>query len=334
VTVRFSHHDSLPSLHIRMGAPAAFDLTITPAHSRVKVDNPVVRTSDEKFNLSYTVRSSQPAHAKIFLSQQRALDAVQQLCGPHVFVSIGNNAIDYSEMGVLETATGNRAYARIESMVSLAAVLRNMPDAERIRIEPIQQVQRASLRLAIALGVMCGLASLAIAIHLWHTAPLLAVAAGNDIPPGISPRDALKMGNLTGWRLALPSDYDPNIFDWAKQRGIMPESHLTADLNGSGTPADSVYVLTNQDGKKRVVVLSHQRDVFDSLYDSIAIVVRVPHDDVASIHWSTVPPDIPAGDGLLLVRTANDVNAGLVFFFTGNRIISGVPANYQYMKLE
>jgi hypothetical protein len=334
VTVRFSHSDTLPALHIRMGAPATFDLNVTPARSRTQTNKPVVRTTDEKFNMSYSLRSTQPAHAKIFLNQKRALDAVWDLCGPNTYVSIGDRAIEYGEMGVLDAGVGDRAYARIEKLLALATVLRSMPDADRVRIEPIRQVHRASLRLAIALGMMFGLALLAAAVHFWHTAAPLTVSTDRDIPIGVMPTDAVMMGDLRKWHLAIPSDYDPGIYEWAHARGVSVENHFKLDLSGSGGESASVYVLANQSGKKRVVIIAHQRNVFDSLFDSIGIVTRVPHDDINSIRWATAPLIAPPGDGLLIVRKANDAGGGTVLFFSGTRMFAGVPTNYQYMKLD
>ena len=92
---------------------------------------------------------------------------------------------------------------------------------------------------------------------------------------------------------------------------------------------DTAYVLVNDEGMKRIVVLSEGRLVYDQRYRKILAAARVPAADLNAIEWRDPLPAKPDGDGLLIVTKPEDPTANLILTFKEGSLMLGTPVNYQ-----
>jgi hypothetical protein len=134
---------------------------------------------------------------------------------------------------------------------------------------------------------------------------------------------------VDGWRAATADDFDPNAVAWLRDSGAPVSGRIPADFSGRGKDEDAAYVLVRSDGIRRVVLLANGEDRYDVRYPEIAIAARVPRSSVRAIHWLGTAPVAIDGDGLLIVRSADDPRSGLVLFVSRNRIVTAVPQDYQ-----
>ena len=334
VTIRFSHQETTPALNIRLGAPTTFDMTVAPARAHGK-GRALVRVPDEMLNLRHACRSDQPTQAKLFVDRPRVVQALKKLCSSQVGLRIGEGHIEYSEMGIVDRSTGLKVFECLEQLGLLADELLTMPGAQTVRVETVEtQGRKATFRLVLALGMLGGLAAVAIIGHNPGLAPPLPAAAAELVPPGVWPVDALHIPGIADWYLASATEFDSNALGWARAQGLHLHTRIPADFSGAGRNRDVVYVLANNAGERRVVLLINGNNRYDVKFKSLALAAVIPQQLIGSIRWSARPPQPPDGDALLLVRSTADTGSGTVMYLHGAQIISGVPANYETIKLE
>jgi hypothetical protein len=85
---------------------------------------------------------------------------------------------------------------------------------------------------------------------------------------------------------------------------------------------------------RRVVILADGKLRCDAQYRRVAIVARVPKQSIQKIIWADPPPAGSEGDGLLVVRTANDLGSAVVLFLRGDEVVSGTPTGYWQVPLS
>src|SRR6266851_5477269 len=64
-----------------------------------------------------------------------------------------------------------------------------------------------------------------------------------------------------------------------------------------------------------------------------AVVARVPKQAIQKIIWAKPPPAGPEGDGLVVVRTADDPGSAVVLFLRGHEVVSGTPTGFWQIPL-
>ena len=146
---------------------------------------------------------------------------------------------------------------------------------------------------------------------------------------GVLPVDATRIAGVDGWRAATPDDFDPDAAAWLRGTGATVTGHIVGDFSGRGSDQDVGYVLVRSDGMRRIVLLASDADLYDVRYPEIAIAARVPKSTLNGIQWIGPAPLNVSGDGLLIVRSANDPHSGLLLFIANGRIATAVPNNYQ-----
>jgi hypothetical protein len=146
---------------------------------------------------------------------------------------------------------------------------------------------------------------------------------------GILPVDAVRMIGVDGWRAATADDFDADAAAWLRNSGAAVSGRIVGDFSGRGGDQDVAYVLVRADGMRRIVLLADGQDRYDIRYPAIAIAARVPKSGLSSVRWVGPAPGNAVGDGLLIVRSADDPHSGLVLFLANDRLVTAVPDNYQ-----
>jgi hypothetical protein len=189
--------------------------------------------------------------------------------------------------------------------------------------------------LAIVAGSITALVGIITAAQQPIDAPLPIVGSGVYVPPGMRAADAALLGSLRGWHLATADDLDPDAAAWARNAGQKATGHFNADFDGRQTAIkDSVYLLVNLNGQRRVVVIVNDQVRYDVKYPSVGLLSVIPKNNLNRIQWKTANPEPQDGDALLILRNPPDHSSGLILYFSDGQLESAVPSDYQAINLQ
>lgn len=334
VQVRFSNAENTPGLSVRLAAPASINLFAGPKSAGISDGRYSLRTSDEMLNARMEFRSDHATEAKLLLDGRGILPAVTKLCqSTQTFLRITRGSVEYIDLLPPDVRCVRSLPLKLDALDAIASQLRELPGSERVRVEPLKRERRLMLRMAIVAGIVAiAAAGLIAAFGLnERVAPIAATA---HPPEGVWEADAGKIPGLNKWRLASAGNFDPDALAWAQGNGVAVSGRIELDLSGNSTASDVVYVLASPDGRKRLVILRGETNVYDMQYPYIGMASRVPRTILNSIQWAGTPPIDPDGDGVLIIRAPHDPSAGIIIFTRGERIITAVPKDYRTIRLE
>jgi hypothetical protein len=332
VVVRFSNQENTPGLNIRMPAAASFQISVTGAGTPVS-EGPrtPVKSADDMFDARFTTRTDQPMQARMLLTKQVTAVLQKLACSKNTYIQFGGGVIEQSEL-VIPSQAASHVMDHLKSLAALAAALRNMPGAEKVKILKIEHERHVLTRAVMAAGVVVAIASIVAAVQVPKPIP---TGANETLNNGIMPIDASLISDASSWHAANASEMDAGGVEMLKGYGIGPSGRVAGDFTGNGTGQDAAYLLVNGEGKRRIVIVGAHQNRYDARFGAIALIARIPKDVVASIHWKNdKAPAGVSGDGLLVVRDASDPGSGVVVFLTPEAITSFIPNSWQDVQLR
>ncbi len=331
--VRFSNDENTPGLNMRMQAPATLTLSLVPSGVTPTEGGRIpVRTADEMLDARFTTRTDQPTQAKMFLTRSTTARLSQLCCSKGTFVSVGQGAIEVSELVIPSPGTSQHISEHLKTLALLSEDLRMMPGADKVKVVPFKRERNLAGRVAIAAGAVVAVISIFAATQV-PSSP--AAGQAEVLASGILPLHAAHIPGADKWRVANADDFDPVCVHWLRNNGGTPEGKVEGDFSGSGLGNDTAYVLVGANNARRIVILTGVDNRYDTQFPFVGMATRIPKQLVNSIRWvgGAAPRDVQ-GDGLLIVRRPNDVTSGIVLFLNGRNIISGAPENYQDISLR
>jgi hypothetical protein len=331
---RFSNAENAPGLNIRMQAPATFLLTVVPAGAKVSEAGRIpVKTTDASFDTRFNTRTDHPMQAKMFIDRPVTTILQRLACSKNTYLSLGNGAIELSELMIPMPDTAAHVLDHLEMMTKLSKTLKMMPGSDRVKLTPFQRERHIAARVAMVVGAVVAVVSIFAATRVPNRAP--ATGVNETLASGILPMDAYQIPSVSNWRVAAPDDLDPVAVAWLRNNGQKPESRIEGDFSGKGTGRDVAYLLVGPEGMRRVVLLAENQNRYDTRFPYIGLAARVPKRIVNSIQWvGGKPPEGVEGDGILLVRKQDDPTSAIILFLSGRGIVSASPLNYQQISLE
>jgi hypothetical protein len=332
--VRFSNEENTPGLNIRIQAPATFQMSVVPAGAQVSEGGRnLVRTADEVFDSRFNTRTDQPTQANMFINKQVTGQLQQLACSRNTYLSVGNGAIELSELVIPEPGPGEHAIEHLKSMAKLSQALHRMPGSDRVKLVTFERERHIAARAAMLVGAVVALVSVFAATRLPNREPVSGV--NQTLSSGILPLDAARIPNSGEWRAATADDFDPVAVSWLRGNRKDPAGRIPGNFSGRGTGRDVAYLLIGPEGARRVVLLADNENRYDTKFPYIGLAVRVPKESIDSIKWAGgKAPEGVDGDGLLLLRKPDDPSSAIVLFLSGRGIVSASPANYQDISLE
>ncbi len=332
VVVRFSYAENTPGLDVRMTVPAGFTLWVTPRAANAAEGQAPLRIGDSRFDASFATRSDHPTQANMLLRGKQMSSVLQRLCcSTSTSLAITARAMELTELLIPHPHTADHILDHLASMRRIAEFLQTMPGADRIRIAPIRRERHLVVRIAIGAGIVAAVLAVLTAVRNSPQAKLNVNLP--PVPPGLLPAEAAVIPGTVGWRLASANDFDPGAVSWLRASGLQPSGRVKGDFSGKGGTRDAAYTLIAYDGTRRLVVVAGGTVRYDVKLPYVGLIARVPKSAAKSVQWIGKAPPEPDGDGLLIVRKPDDPAAGLVLFLDDARILSGVPANYQSIRL-
>src|SRR5688572_201600 len=334
--VRFSHDENTPGVNIRMTAPTSFTLSVVPKGSRSTEGRVVVRTGDDMFDARFVTRTDHATQARLFLGGGKIVSGILQrlCCSSQTYFTIGGNAMELSELAI-PSSPGRHLLEHLRTMGKLQFPLRNMPNADAIKVSVYHKERKLVARAAIAVGVIAAVVGVVSA-----TRPQPAATADSSAGrlaeglAGMPLAHSGKISNLQAWHLVTTDELSLAAQGWMRNRGVEPNATYAADLNASGAGTDAVYLMANAQGERRVVVFSGDDVVYDASFPNLELVAPVRRSQVSNITWQAAPEIMSGGDGLLLVRDLQKRRSGIVLFVANDRVVTGIPEDLQQMNLR
>jgi hypothetical protein len=197
-----------------------------------------------------------------------------------------------------------------------------------------QPKPRAYKKPAIALAAVVTLAAVAWVAIPRPTQPGHAVtsAVTTNTPRAVLPPEvAHAIASPAGFSLATAQDFVPEAVSWLQNRGQEASGQISGNYTGSGE--SNAFLLRGKDKSWRVLILADGQVRCDVRYQGIAIAARVPKEFIQSIQWVEPAPPESDGDGLLIVRSAEDSASGVVLFLRGTDVVGIRPADYRQVPL-
>ncbi len=334
IQIRFSYSETTPGLNIRMQAPVSFTFSVVPKGAPSTEGRVLVRTGDEMFDARFAARTDHPTQAKMLVSSKAMRVQMEKLCcSSKTFLTLTTGRIELSELVIPQASIARHVTDHLDSMALLADAVDDIPGAEKIKIVPYRREQSTPIfRIALVMGAITAL----IAVFVMQSPTANGPAEEGGVaapPPGILPVDVPLILKADRWRAAEADDFAPEAANWIRSFGLEPVGRFELDTDGSDL-TDVAYFLATDDGQRRVVLLQDRVNIYDSVYNDLVAVVRVPQSSLSSMEWKKNPAEEPTGDALLIIRGTPGNLRGLVVFPKAGRIITAAPMNYANVSLR
>jgi hypothetical protein len=333
--VRFSHRVDTPGLDIQMRVPATLNLFLMPkSFATTNEGRVLMRTGSAPLDRRFNARTDHPMELKMLTAATAIKISLEQLCcSTQTGLSIKDRAIELSEL-TIPPFTANHVFDHLQSMLTLAKAVQDMPGADRIKVDPL--LRRGSswpVRIALAGGLLCLVALLF--TQPYNRAPDGSASANNVSPPsGIAPVDAMRMQQLQGWHAAGRDDFSNSALRFLREHRLEASGRIAGDFGGRGGAADAAYLLLDATGRHRVSMLSRGTVAYDAIFPKVDAIARISKSTMAKIQWMSSGPALPPdGDGLLVVQNANDPTASVVLLRHGSQTLSARPADFNKIDL-
>jgi hypothetical protein len=333
--VRFSHRVDTPGLDIQMRVPAAINFFLVPKNIPGKNEGRVLmRTGSAPLDKRFNARTDHPMEFKMLTAGAAIKSGLEQLCcSTQTGLTVRDRVMELSEL-TIPPFTANHVFDHLQSMLTLAKAIHEMPGADRIKVDPLPR--RGSswpVRIALAGGLVCLVALLF--TQPYNRMPGASANVNTAAPPsGVAQADAALMQQLQGWHAAGRDDFSGAVQRYLRERRLEPSGHIVADFGGRGNASDSAYLLMDTTGRKRVTMLSRGTVAYDAIFPKVEFLARISKSTMGKIQWmSSGPPLPPDGDGLLVVQNANDPTASVVLLRHGSQTLSARPADFNKIDL-
>jgi hypothetical protein len=142
----------------------------------------------------------------------------------------------------------------------------------------------------------------------------------------VAPEDAGLISDSDNYRVATTEDFAHESVSWLSISG----QQASGDIPGAyaATGSSHAYVLIGKDSTWRVIIVANGQVRCDDRYQTLAIVAHLPKNLIQKIDWSDRPAGEPDGDGLLIVRAADNAASSVVLFLQGDQAEKGIPFSY------
>src|SRR5262249_46205157 len=152
-------------------------------------------------------------------------------------------------------------------------------------------------------------------------------------PAGVAAADVALIPDVNHWTLMEEKDFSPAGSEWVRGKGGTPGGRVSADIAGGGSP-DTAYALKRRGGMLRVVLISKGVNRYDANLAPLAVIARIPKDALDGAQWVDKPSGAADGDGLLIVRNADDANTASVVMMMSGKLVISHPTNYRDLRLQ
>ena len=336
VVIRFSYSETTPGLHVRVAAPSTLDLSVLPKNGPFVIPDKriAVTTQDDNFNARFALRTTDGAAARMFLTGRDIGSELQRACcSSRTMVQISKGSLELIETTVPSNAARHVA-AHIDSLVKMANLLAQMPGAAQIRVQRPKRERHIFRRFVIATGVVAAIAAVLMAVRPepQQSARAAAPVRHRNVVPL---RDAENIPGVSGFHVLDAEEVDAKTVGVLKAMGSEVQGGLNLDYTGGQAAKDVAYMLVNDKGQHRFVVLSGGRALIDDYFNGQPVIAVVRRGIFPTIEWAErSPAPAPDGDAILMIRDRDDNRSGAIFYQSGGRTISRPVKDWRSINLR
>ncbi|HEY1527831.1 MAG TPA: hypothetical protein VGH51_16480 [Candidatus Angelobacter sp.] len=332
--VRFSHRVDTPGLDIQMRVPATVNIFLSPKAIASESEGRVpIRTGSAALDRRFNARTDHPTEIRMLMAGSAVKSSLEQLCcSTQTGLTVKDRAIELSEL-TIPPFTANHVFDHLQSMLTLAKAIEDMPGTDRIKVDPLpRQGSSWPVRIALGGGLIC-LVGLLFTQPYSH--PQGANASVNAIAEtGVMPADASRMQQLPGWHVARRDEFSGSALRFLREHRLEASGHIMGDFGGRGGAADSAYLLLDATGRRRVSMMAKGMVAYDAIFPRIDALARISKSSVATIQWMSSGPQYPPdGDALLVIQNANDPTGSVVLLRHGTQTLSARPKDFNNIDL-
>jgi hypothetical protein len=159
--------------------------------------------------------------------------------------------------------------------------------------------------------------------------------AVNTIPASL----AAQVPQLQGWHVADTTDFDSDAEAWMQQQGQRCSGQIAVNVN-SQQSADLAYIFKRPPGppgtnSARFVLFINNQKRYDAEMPEIDAAGHISKSRIGSVEWRGRGPNSePNGDGIILIQRYNDPTSAIVFFMSGNKLLTAVPKDFHNITLD
>ena len=334
--LRFSNAENTPGMSLEMRVPATCQLSLTPKRAVEERRRQKIDLHSRILEDRYIGRSSTPLELEMLLGEKKAVKALEQLgCSSQTFLQLSPGKIELSEM-LIPAQLSIHVLDHVEAVHELSTVLASLPGSDVVKIAPIIH-ERSSwpFRATVAAGVVIAAISV-LAATRDHAKPVAKPSADAASINGIVKSDADVIPLADQWRTAQAEDFDAGFTELLAGIGHQPSSRIEFSTDGSEQNKGVAYLLVNEKGVKRLVVLVNHHPIFDTGFPSIAGVALVSATSLQSAQAKQAPiaGDKSSGDAILMVRNVGDPQSAVLLFVQNGTLHSSVPQDYRQVQFE
>jgi hypothetical protein len=335
VSIRFSQSERKPGLNIRMSIPSNITLFCIP-RNQPEVGRVPLPSADPRFDARFRISTNHPLEARVVFVSNVRLE-IERLCSStSTLLALENRILELSELVLPEDGVYQHVLGQIGRMAKIADATAQMPGAVATKAD--SGIARSwNWFRAAYVGFPILLIFSILVLHRAHQAPSAAATPAPD-PAGIPRVEAAQISDVQQWHLAQPPDFEPAASSWLQQKGARLADRIPVSFRNS-LASGVAYILRKNNGadprSARLVMFVDGQMKLDLALPQLAIAARVPVETIESIQWAGRAPVGQAdSDGILLVRSLEGSESASVFFFSGLRLLSGKPKDYQSLSVR
>lgn len=340
VLVRFSRSEYEAGVSIQMAVPANITLYCYPAAHQGEEGSVPLAISDQRFMAHFRLSTNNtPLEVSMILSSPAVVAELTKIVDTQTQLTLENRTLELSEAVIVPEDLGSRLMNRVRGMARIAAEAMDVHgggSAAGIASKRTHNWFRVGyVTVSALLLVIVGASELA---EQRATRAQAVVSAPQPVV-GISPILASQLPQLQGWHLADASEFNPDAGAWLQQQGQRAAGHVNTNINSDQSP-DEAYVFKRPPGppgtnSARFTLFLNKQEKYDAEMPEIDAVGSISKDAIANVEWrGHRPPGVPNASGIIVIQRYSDPAGAMIFYMSGERLITGVPKDFRNLSLQ
>lgn len=340
VLIRLSRSEYEAGVSIQMPVPANISLFCYPVGHQGDEGSVPLAISDQRFMAHFRLSTNNtPLEVSLVLSSPAVINELTKITDSQTYLILENRTFELSEAVIVPEDLGSRVMNRVRGMARIAAEAMDVHGGSSVA-----GIQAKRSRNLLRLGYVTASVLMLIVIGIvelveQRTTKAQAAVVSPQPVLGIAPALANQLPQLQGWHVADGTELDTDAAAWLQQQGQKATGHVTANIN-SDQSRDEGYVFKRPPGgpgtnPARFVLFIDKQEKYDAEMPQIDAAARISKDAITGIEWrGRRPPGDPNAGGIIVVQRYKDPSSAIVFYMSGQNLMTAVPKDFRTLSLE
>ncbi len=330
--IRFTKREHSPAMGLYVRIPSPCQFSIVPKRLAGKAQS-AVSLKGRRLQSEFVAKAASAEPLEELLERDRNVKLLEALCcSTSTLLEVNTGRLELLEMEMPEELD-RHVSDHLQAIHEFSEVLAEMPGASEVKVLPlVRQGSSLAVRLAVATCVVV-MAISVIATTREHGIALVKAVSESAPVNGVPADDANEIDEMSRWRILKSNEFDGKFAEWLRDAGQQPAARVEFRPVSDGLSRGVAYLLTREDGARRLVVLVDHKPVYDTAFSRLDGIAMVPKTSFPKLKWGA-PAQKTAGDAILMVRDAADPRSAELLFFPNGTLFSGVPKDYTGIDLQ